>query len=289
MWSPVVKANGYRNPFWDNMTKVEPGDLVFAYAQKHLRAVGIVQRKAYSSPKPASFEIASNNWAKIGWLVEVEFKQFRYPIFPKEHLQSLRKYLSHKSSPLDMEGNGKERYLVELEIGLALALIQLSQDPVAELTAGLEPLESAKSDYENDIEIQLRHLEGDPEGIQITKSRRGQGIFKANVRLIENHCRVTGLDNIRHLRASHIKPWADSNNDEKLDGFNGLLLSPHVDHLFDRGFISFQNSGSLLISSMLSLDVLSKWSISSEVQVGGFSKRQQSYLEFHRDSVFQKN
>ena len=48
-----------------------------------------------------------------------------------------------------------------------------------------------------------------------------QGISKANVRLVEDHCRVTGVSNARHLRASHIKPWAVPSNEEKLDGFNG--------------------------------------------------------------------
>jgi predicted restriction endonuclease len=125
------------------------------------------------------------------------------------------------------------------------------------------------------------------EKIQLTKSRRGQGIFKANVRLIENHCRVTGVSNIRHLRASHIKPWAASDNQEKLDGFNGLLLSPHVDHLFDRGFISFKNGGEILISKELNLEVLNQWSISSSKNVGSFTKSQSEYLDFHRDKIFQ--
>ena len=120
----------------------------------------------------------------------------------------------------------------------------------------------------------------------MTKARRGQGIFKANVRLIEKSCRVTGVSNIKHLRASHIKPWSVSNNSEKLDGYNGLLLSPHVDHLFDRGYISFNGSGSLLISKELNPRVLEQWSIGAH-NVGEFSSMQDQYLEYHRDVVFQ--
>jgi predicted restriction endonuclease len=89
------------------------------------------------------------------------------------------------------------------------------------------------------------------------------------------------------LRASHIKPWAASNNDEKLDGFNGLLLSPHVDHLFDRGFISFQDSGGILVSKELNPSVLEKWSISAGKNVGEFRPGQISYLAYHREMVFQ--
>ena len=286
MWSPVTKINGARNPFWDNMTKVEPGDLIFAYAQQQIKAIGVVQRKAYPSPKPASFENTPNNWAQIGWLVEVEFNQLTSPIVPKVHLDKLEIYLREKSAPLDQNGNGKERYLLELHIDLAKILLELSEIPIEVLTEELIPIPNDLSDYEIDIEIKLKHLEGDPEGIQLTKSRRGQGIFKNNVRLVEDHCRITGVTNIKHLRASHIKPWSISNKEEKLDGFNGLLLSPHVDHLFDRGFISFRDSGDLLVSSSLSSTVLAKWSIREVQNVGGFKKAQLPYLEYHRDEVF---
>jgi putative restriction endonuclease len=61
---------------------------------------------------------------------------------------------------------------------------------------------------------------------------------------IERCCRITGVNNLAHLRASHCKPWRDSNNEERLHGENGLLLTPTIDHLFDRGFISFENAGS---------------------------------------------
>ena len=287
MWSPVRKSNGHANPFWDNMAKVEPGDIVFAYAQQQVQAIGVVQKKAYSAPKPASFENASNNWSQIGWLVEVEFSQLEYPIVPREHLQKIGTYLKAKSAPLDETGRGKERYLVELEEGLALVMIQISKAPLELMTRELAPVQDYESDYEIELEIEARHLEGDPEKIQLTKSRRGQGIFKANVRLVEDHCRVTGVTSIKHLRASHIKPWKDSSKDEKLDGFNGLLLSPHVDHLFDRGFISFKNGGELLVSKELNPIVLEQWNIENSTNVGAFKANQGKYLEFHRDVVFQ--
>ena len=287
MWSPIKNANGARNPFYDNMEKVHPGDLVFAYAQQQVKAIGVAQKKAYSAPKPASFENASNNWSRIGWLVEVEFSQLDNPVVPKEHLQIIGKFLKTKSAPLDESGRGKERYLVELEVDLALALIQISKIPLELMTRELAPVQNSESDYEIELEIQANSLEGDPEKIQLTKSRRGQGIFKANVRLVEDRCRVTGVTNIKHLRASHIKPWSVSSKEEKLDGFNGLLLSPHVDHLFDRGFISFRSSGDLMISRELNPFVLNQWNIASSTNVGAFKNNQGKYLEFHRDVVFQ--
>jgi putative restriction endonuclease len=79
-------------------------------------------------------------------------------------------------------------------------------------------------------------------------ARRGHGLFKQPVVQIENHCRVTGVNNPVHLVGSHCKPWRDSSNEERLDGENGLLLAPTIDHLFDRTFIGCENSGELIVS-----------------------------------------
>jgi putative restriction endonuclease len=51
-----------------------------------------------------------------------------------------------------------------------------------------------------------------------------------------------------HLVASHCKPWRDSSNEERINGENGLLLTPTIDHLFDRGFIGFEDNGTLILS-----------------------------------------
>jgi predicted restriction endonuclease len=126
---------------------------------------------------------------------------------------------------------------------------------------------------------------GETQKLQIIKSRRGQGIFKAQVRQIENACRVTKVSNPRHLIASHIKPWSKSDDAEKISGFNGLLLAPHIDHLFDKGFISFAGIGDLLISDHLEKSLLDKWHIEKNLNVGSFRSEQQHFLEYHRDVV----
>jgi hypothetical protein len=92
-----------------------------------------------------------------------------------------------------------------------------------------------------------------------------------------------------HLRASHIKPWRDAtSHEERLDGDNGLLLTPSVDHLFDRGFISFENGGRLLVSPVAHQDSLARMGvpIKGVTNVGVFSEDQRRYLEYHRNEVF---
>ena len=98
---------------------------------------------------------------------------------------------------------------------------------------------------------------------------------------------VAGVDNPVHLVASHCKPWRDSTNEERLDGENGLLLTPSIDHLFDRGFIGFEDSGTLIISPVAHKPSLARMGIETEriVNVGGFSQGQRKFLDFHRSSV----
>ena len=74
---------------------------------------------------------------------------------------------------------------------------------------------------------------------QLVKSRRGQGIFKINVRRNEKACRVTGVTNPRNLRASHIKPWKDCSDMEKLNGCNGFLLGPTLTTYLTEGLFPF--------------------------------------------------
>lgn len=123
---------------------------------------------------------------------------------------------------------------------------------------------------------------------QLILSRRGQGLFKTNVRLNEKYCRLTRITDPRLLNASHIKPWALSSDKEKLDGCNGLLLSPHVDRLFDRGLISFENDGTVLISAKLDPTVLTLWRLDEVTTVGSFRPEQCAYLDYHRSDRFQK-
>jgi len=88
----------------------------------------------------------------------------------------------------------------------------------------------------------------------VVLARRGQGLFKQNVMKRETACRLTGVDRIEHLRASHCKPWRDADNRERLDGENGLLLTPDADHLFDRGFVSFDDNGDVMVSPVAHVD-----------------------------------
>jgi hypothetical protein len=98
----------------------------------------------------------------------------------------------------------------------------------------------------------------------IIRARHGQGVFKQRVMQIEAKCRITGVENAIHLVASHCKPWRDSSNEERLNGENGLLLTPSIDHLFDRGFIGFEDSGQLIVSPVAHVPSLRRMGVETE-------------------------
>ena len=125
----------------------------------------------------------------------------------------------------------------------------------------------------------------------LINARRGQGLFRSRVATLEHQCRVTGVSRPEHLVAGHIKPWRESSNDERLTEANGLLLTPSIDHLFDRGFISFENHGELLVSPVAHQDSLRRMGVACDhvVHVGEFNQDQQHFLEFHRTQVFLKS
>jgi predicted restriction endonuclease len=100
---------------------------------------------------------------------------------------------------------------------------------------------------------------------------------------------VTGVNQKHHLRASHIKPWARSSDVEKLHACNGLLLAPHIDHLFDHGFITFDDKGEVIESPKLELEVIEKWGLDRRVPAKTFNSDQKFFLEFHRTQVFRSS
>lgn len=287
LWSPVRRSGNARNYFYDTMTQVRPGDLVLSFAKSRIQAIGIVTQQAEPSVKP-DFGAAGSNWSRYGWLVQVEFEELPRPIRPKDHIAQLAPLLPTKYSPLSPTGNGYQHvYLTELDAVFAAALLDLIGDQVDYAAGHLPRIEAPISIVEAELAAVLAANDlPATERRQLANARVGQGLFRNNVRLNEHGCRVTGVRQLHHLRASHIKPWKDSNNEERLHGCNGLLLAPHVDHLFDRGFISFEDSGELLVSDALEAEVLAAWSIEVPRHVGQFNADQRHFLGFHRDLVF---
>jgi hypothetical protein len=239
------------------------------------------------------------NWEAIGWRVRVNFVSLLNKIRPKDHIDLLRGLLPSRYSPLQDSGNGIQSvYLTEVPNALAEVLIGLigKEAAVMDDRAATSALQIPMQSENADLEMWEHHIESEIESDRqlpetereaLIVARRGQGLFKQRVMQVETRCRITGVTNPIHLRASHCKPWRDANNEERLNGENGLLLTPTMDHLFDRGFISFEDSGVLIVSPVAHIPSLNRMGISTDriVNVGTFTEGQEQFLDYHRESV----
>ena len=299
LWSPKRKANGHRNPFYDFMRVVAPGDVVLSYANRRIPSYGIILSHCYEAPKPAEFGRAGENWDNIGWRVDVAYTDFDHPLRPADHIQVIGPLLPEKYSPLRPNGHGLQSvYLTELPQRLMAQLSLLIGPPLLDVLEK-PPLISrdiAREDnpvqerWERRIVQDIRALAALPatEREQIIDARVGQGRFRGLVLAHEHCCRVTRVDRPEHLIASHIRPWRHADNRQRLDPENGFMLTPNVDHLFDRGFITFSRKGKLVFSPAVDRESVLRMGFDpdAQVDVGGFSRQQREYLEFHQDEVF---
>lgn len=116
--------------------------------------------------------------------------------------------------------------------------------------------------------------------------RTGQGKYRNELLKIWRMCSLTKYSKTDFLIASHIKPWKDSTNLEKTDPYNGLLLKPNIDKLFDSGYITFSDKGTIIISSLLDDTDKENMGISNDMELYKVCKEHKPYLEYHRHKIF---
>jgi hypothetical protein len=143
----------------------------------------------------------------------------------------------------------------------------------------------------DDLADDLREIAGstrsETEKKRLTDSRIGQNWFRDALLKIWGGCRLTGCADPRLLRASHIRPWKASTDAQRLDPYNGLLLSPNLDLAFDRGLISFDADGRILLSRELRASDARALGISDELRLP-LRAQHLPYLEYHRRVVFHR-
>lgn len=123
---------------------------------------------------------------------------------------------------------------------------------------------------------------------EIRRARQGQGIYREKLLSECPFCPITKINDERLLIASHIKPWVVSNDREKLDHKNGLILSPLYDRLFDRGFMTFTEDRRIVLSNWISPANKKRLGVTDGqfVQMLPLDDERQKYMEFHRSTVF---
>jgi hypothetical protein len=286
IWSPTKNNDGSRNQTYLNLTAVKVGDIVYSYAAGEIGAVSVVEREYVENEIPEAFGHSGEQWDKNGWLVQVQWTVFDKPFSPKDYLSAIVPLLPHKYSPIQDNGDGNQKcYLASISDELGNLLLSIAQSHNTGVDELIEDVEQSVLDDIAEGEIKKQAIPK-TEQEQLIKARRGQGLFRINLERIEKGCRLTGVGDKRFLIASHVKPWRVSDDGEKLDGNNGLLLSPHVDKLFDKGWISFSEEGQVLCSTDRIAALMKTWGLDPKKNVGSFNAHQRLYLDYHRSNTF---
>lgn len=151
----------------------------------------------------------------------------------------------------------------------------------------------AKSITEQDLRIEKQVVENlfnskilsETERLEMVKIRVGQGIYRNLLLSLYTTCMLCNVNNVKLLIASHIKPWKDCTSDERLEMNNGLLLCPNHDSLFDKGYISFDDNGHIVISTDLSDTNRTFMNVNESMKVE-FTGQSKEYMKWHLTHVF---
>ncbi|MFK4072360.1 HNH endonuclease [Ectopseudomonas khazarica] len=287
IWSPTANRNGAKNQTYINLTRVEPGDYIISYADGLIRAIGRATGR-YREEKIPENHWEAEGWDADGWMVPIAWVRLSSPIRPKSYIADIAPHLPGKYSPLQPNGNGNQGcYLASVSRELGELILTLVEEDAALQLSLASVTEEERKEAEQILAVEEADLT-ETEKTQLGKARVGQGLFRLRVLQIEPRCRITGVQDPAFLIASHIKPWRECDNFERLDGLNGLMLAPHIDKLFDCGWISFENNGDLIVAEGAS-SILEAWKIDPALNVGAFSKEQAAYLNHHRDFILKRN
>lgn len=159
--------------------------------------------------------------------------------------------------------------------------LEQAKAEIDELMGTIEEVSNFNFNDTNDEEADTEY--------KITRTVRvGQNVFRAKIIDYWECCAITGFDDSHLLVASHIKPWKDATNEERLDEYNGLLLLPNYDKLFDSGYISFDQDGKIVISSKLSDEQKKILGLSDDIKLRKIDDKHKKYLDYHLNYCFMK-
>ncbi|MFJ8262741.1 HNH endonuclease [Rummeliibacillus sp. NPDC094406] len=283
LWAPQKNETGQTFHHWTDMKMIKKKDIIFNSFNGKLVSVLIAKEDCKEHERPTGLD-QLDLWEKDGWLVNAEYIDLEEPITYKDYMEDILRLQDKKYAPFNKSGRGNTGYLFRVSEDLANFFFE-----IIKRTNGIS---SGKFQNGNDLQEKIiKQIENDldsaitldkTEKETIIKSRIGQSAFKKALLAKEKKCRLCGVTDEHFLVASHIKPWSESNNQERLDINNGLLLCPNHDALFDKGYISFDGEGKILIKE--SLDVTNKALLNiNETMEIKMNEQQQNYMKWHRE------
>ena len=270
LWAPKFGKSGQEVHHHKRLVEVKINDRIIHLVNRKIVAISTAKSRAYDAEAPWKQD-DSRPWLKNGRKIDVEMIELSEPILIDNIFQKIKSYLPEKYSPFDRNGSGNQGYFYEINSKIFNTI--LNTDFTNDFY-DLDNLNRPESESTKDI-LRLN-----------VRSSTWQSYFKNQLfKLWGSSCLVTGIKNENLLIGAHIKPWAKSSDEEKIDPYNGLLLSPNADKLFEIGLISFQDNGSMMISDKINLSELKKLGIENNIKID-FKEKNLIYLKYHRENKF---
>ncbi|HHH2209909.1 HNH endonuclease [Yersinia enterocolitica] len=293
---PYTNKDGSNNQTYTNIRDVKLGDIIFSFAKQEIGALGVATSTSYQVVRSPDL----NGFEKPLQKVNVGFSYPLTPFKPKDKIKEISPLLENKYSPIRTDGGGNQKfYLTKLSEELGMLLLKLSESKNIlkisdKISMSVRESQLAESLGVDDIYQDVQEVLDSNNIPETTKkllvdARVGQGGFRKKLIELYPKCPVTGIGMPEMIRASHIKPWRESSDKERLDRYNGLMLAAHVDVLFDKGFISFSDQGEMLIGDEpLISEIIEELNIKTDIKIK-INNRSMKYLKWHRDNLFNKS
>lgn len=276
LWAP--KQGKKTIPFhWTNMEYLQEGDIVFSSYRQRIVAVSTVISKAYTYAKPFLTN-KEKPWEYDGNKADLNFHELNNAISYQQFSNKLLALLNVHQGPINKNGTGNQGYLYSISENAGTLLLKQIEE--------LNNI-SFEQNFCDDID---KIKAPSTTKLALIESRKGQGKYRDDlIKYWDGKCAVTGCNLTDILIASHIKPWKVANNYERLDQSNGLLLSPNYDKLFDKGYISFDENGKVILSKKLDSNTINLFGIQSFMTLNKRpTKGNIEYLKYHWENVFLK-
>jgi len=276
LWAPthgIYKKGGtFTKRFWDVVKDVKKGDIIFCCGDgPEIVYVAIANTDAYSCQKP--FNKCFSKWENDGTRVDIDLTVLSPSIEKSEYADDFTDRFNSQCSDkiITEKGNRNQIYMASIPPAAGSILLNLIGDEALVIQAAIDNALNRQASKGSDT-------------LTLQKARKGQGAFRSNVlKLWEQKCPLTGINNPKLLIASHIVPWPLSNPTEKVDKFNGFPLSPNADKLFDKGLISFDDKGEILINyKLIDQMTINALGLSCQMKIQ-LKKENKPYLKRHRE------
>ncbi len=275
LWAPKTKTNkktgkSYSHAGWATVNDVKAGDIVFCYDHGYIKAVATAKQDSYRA-KPPEFK-SFESWPEPGYRIEVSFEVLDKPIDVSVFIEEFTDSYNEMCTPKVFNSAGKvtQNYMAYMPKAGALLILKALGDIAIKIS------DSASSPSDKKPSKTTSNA--------VINARLGQGKFRRDLlALWKSKCAFTGINIPELLIASHIYPWQLSDNDERLDPFNGLPLSPSIDKLFDKGYVSFSNEGHLIKGDKIDDKSLEQLGVDPAMKISGLTDEHAYYLSKHRE------